>query len=418
MKGHFLLGAAVSVIGALAPLACAEAAPSAEAAAMSTAGSDAQISDAAVVKELERRLDQRDAVIRDLMARVERLEHQEAARAAAPAAPAAAAPQQAQAAPPPPTASAPPPAAVAQVSPPHAAGPPGAAPKPGPGSFEVSEEAAQRALERALVQTGAALLPAFKFEFVPSVFYQYQRISTPGEIALTTDGKVLITENVLKSTQVQASALLRVGLPWDLQAEVGVPFDYKDNTVVTRANGAGLAATGPSVSGVGDPSISLTKQILAENDLRPGMFVNLGWNPNAGQVKEKTPLGKGFDQFTGGFTLVKRQDPLVFTGGLTYVHARQNNGFRPGDQYVGLFGILLAISPETSLQFGQQLIFYGQDTFNGQSIPGSNRTAGIFNAGVVTVLGRNRVVVFSVGIGETIDSPNIVVSVSVPIRLN
>ena len=299
---------------------------------------------------------------------------------------------------------------------------PGAqAPSGGPGSFSVSEEDAQHALERALVQTGAALLPRWKVEFVPSVVYQYQEVSTPGQLAIvttTTPPQFLITENILRVTQVQASALFRVGLPWDMQLEVGAPYDYKSNTVVARLNGAGLSETGPGVHGFGDPSVSLTKQVLSEGDLRPGLFLNVGWNPKLGQVKESIPLGKGFDQIIAGFTAVKRQDPLVFTGGFSYIRSRENNGVRPGDEYVAAAGLLFAVSPQTSLQFSQQLIYYGKDSFNTTSVPGSDRVAGIFSAGILTVLGRNRVITFSVGIGETAAAPNFLVQMSMPIRLN
>jgi hypothetical protein len=418
LKRAALTGAAAGMIGALSALSLPQDALAATAAAPA-AKKSSTTSNAARVRELERRIDERDALIRDLQQRVEKLEHQQSAVTAAAAPATAQEPQrQAQAAPsapvaPPAKASAP---AVAQASP---AAPPGAQPpRAGPGQFEVSEEAAQRALERALVQSGAALLPRGKFELVPSVVYQYQRTSTPGQIAITTEGQFLISENVARSTQVQAEALLRMGLPWDMQLEVGVPYDYRDSTLVSRVNGVGLSATGPSVHGFGDPAVTLIKQIFSESDYRPGLFANIGFNPNVGQVKQNLPLGKGFNQFNVGFTTVKRQDPLVFTGGFNYIHSGENNGIRPGDQYITSFGFLMAVSPQTSLQFAQQLTFYGKDSFNSRALPGSNRTAGIFTAGVVSVLGRNRVISFSVGIGETEDSPNIVVQVAMPIRLN
>jgi hypothetical protein len=430
-----LTSAAVGVIGAVSALALPQAAAAAPSGATPDQGSTA--SSAARVRELERRIDERDAIIRDLMQRVEKLERQQSGGTAAAAAPtvptAPPPPRQAQAAPPTGRA-APGQAASAQAAPPGKAGttavaqaspaaPPGASPgaqppRAGPGQFEVSEEAAQRALERALVQSGAALLPRGKFEFVPSIVYQYQRVSTPGQVAVTTEGQFLVTENVARSTQIQAEALLRAGLPWDMQLEVGVPYSYKDNSLVNRANGVGLSADARSANGVGDPSVTLIKQILGESDRRPGLFANIGFNPNVGPVKQNIPLGKGFNQFNAGFTTVKRQDPLVFTGGFNFIHSGENNGFRPGDQYITSFGLLMAVSPQTSLQFAQQLIFYGKDSFNSRALPGSNRTTGLFTAGVVSVLGRNRVISLSIGIGETEDSPNFVVQLAMPIRLN
>jgi hypothetical protein len=405
MKAHIIFGAAATVIGALAPIGSrgAMAATPGSLAAMSTAGADPAISEAAMVKELERRLDERDAVIRDLMQRVDRLERAQAQQTA-----------QASGVPPQPARSGPPAPAVAQAAPPPAGGAPGG----GPGLFTVSEEAAERALERALVQTGAALLPRGKMELAPSLFYQYQRISTPGQIAVTADGNVFITENVLRSSWLQGSLEFRLGLPWGMQVELGAPYVYKENTVATRVGGAGLSRSAPSAHGFGNPSITLLKQVLLERDGRPGLFVNVGWTPDIAKVSRGIPLGQGFNQWSTGFTVVKRQDPLVYTGGFTYVRSGQNNGVRPGDQYVASAGVILAVSPETSLQFGQQLIFYEGDAFGGRTIPGSRKTGAVFTAGLLSILGRNRVVNLTLGIGETQDSPDFLLRLSMPIRLN
>jgi hypothetical protein len=57
---------------------------------------------------------------------------------------------------------------TAQVPPPPPPAPPAAAPSaPAPGQFEVSEEAAERALERTLVATGNLVVPQGFAEFEP-----------------------------------------------------------------------------------------------------------------------------------------------------------------------------------------------------------------------------------------------------------
>src|SRR6516225_7184683 len=99
-----LLGAAAAMVGAISPIgsSSAWADPGADA-PVATTPEPPEVSGAAKIKLLAQRIDQRDAIIRDLEARVEKLEREVAARgAAAPAA--GAAPNQAQ------TAQAPPPA--------------------------------------------------------------------------------------------------------------------------------------------------------------------------------------------------------------------------------------------------------------------------------------------------------------------
>jgi hypothetical protein len=423
MRDFGIFGVAAAIIGALSPIVCSPASAEVNSAAAAPASSQSSpTSDAAKVKELEERIDQRDAVIRDLLQRVARLEREQTAHASAE--PGAANNAVAK------TAENPTPTRQANGSSQAAAqGPSPTAPrqsqqassepaKPGPGGFDVSEADAQHALERALVQTGAALLPQGKIELVPSLTYQFQQFSHPGLIALTSTGSVLITENATRRTEVDANALVRVGLPWDAQLEVGLPWSYKGIDVATTANGAGLSGKAVDVQGVGDLTVSLTKQILVENDLRPGLFATVGWNSNLGEVKSHVPLGSGFDELSAGLIAVKRQDPLVFRAGFNYQYSIEHNGYKPAEQYIPSAGLILAISPETSLQFNQVISFSGRDTFHGKPIPGTEKAMGIFEVGVLSILGRGRVVNFTVGIGETTDAPNVFVQLAIPLRMN
>ena len=389
-------------------------------------------SNAATIKDLQRRLDQRDAVIRNLLQRVQRLEREQAARTSARIVPAAigpparipartgvrrvatesvrtAGPSVAQNTDQPQTRS---------PDPPREKSTENAAPKPAPGTFEVSEEAAQRALERALVQSGASLLEPGKLEFIPSVTYQLQEKARPSQVALASDGTVLITENVNRTTQIESRALLRAGLPWDLQLEGSVPYNYKRFSNTTRVLGSGLGENDTDLVGFGDPSITVTKQINREGAVWPGLFVSGTWDSDFGQIKQNVPMGTGFNEFSAGITAVKRQDPLVFTTGFAYRTALENNDVQPGDQYTASVGVLLAASPQTSLRFTQQASFTSETSFRGRFVPGSDQTSALFSFGLVSILGRGLVMDFNASIGETPDAPDLAIRLAFPIRLN
>ena len=295
---------------------------------------------------------------------------------------------------------------------------PAAGAQAAPGEFAVSEEDAQRALERALVQTGAALLPFGAVEFVPTMTYQFRSLSQPGQIALTSSGTVLVTEDVTRFTQFETNLLFRVGLPFDAQAEIKFPWEYKSQSLTVRATGSGLSEHGIEAQGYGDAGVSLTKQILVESDVLPGLFAGLVWDSNTGQVKSGLPLGTGFHELSAGLTAVKRQDPLVFTAGFAYQTSLEYNGVKPGDQFSPSVGVLLSVSPETSLRAAQQITFGEKDRFHGTDVPGTEKNVGLFTFGVLSVLGRGLVLNLTVGIGETPDAPNFVVQLGVPIRLN
>src|SRR5687767_5468809 len=133
------------------------------------------------IEELQRKQVERDAIIADLLRRMEMMERRAGARPAGaePSVRAEAAPHPVPtprrgvggAAPPPGVL---PPLGTQTTGPAPSAQAEGAAPRgPAPGQFEVDEEAVQRALERALVQTGALLLDPGTVEIEPRFSYRH-----------------------------------------------------------------------------------------------------------------------------------------------------------------------------------------------------------------------------------------------------
>jgi hypothetical protein len=129
-------------------------------------------SDTPIIEELRREIEH-------LRRRVETLEQQAAATAAGPA-----------------------PAVAAEPAPPAAAPPaegqeraeavPAEPPPAEIGAIEATEEEVERALERALVQTGALLLPAGTAEIAPS--FSYVRQETAAPVFFAEDGPVFLPE--------------------------------------------------------------------------------------------------------------------------------------------------------------------------------------------------------------------------------
>ncbi len=287
-----------------------------------------------------------------------------------------------------------------------------------PGQFEVSEEDAQRALERALVQTGASLLQPGKFELVPSLTYQFDQTARPSQLALTLAGNVLVTEDVVRATQVEASTLLRMGLPLGFQAEITLPYEYKRRSTASRVQGSGLSDQTSQEVGLGDPTLTFTKQLLYEHEGLPGLFLSGSWDSDFGQTRNGVALGTGFNEFRLGMTAVKRQDPLVFTAGFTWQTALESGNVVPGDQYTPAVGMLFAVSPETSLRFAQQVSFIRGASLNGTAVPGSDQTQAVFTFGLLSILARGLTLDLSTSIGETKDAPDLSVRLAFPIRLN
>ena len=94
--------------------------------------------------------------------------------------------------------------------------------------------------------------------------------------------------------------------------------------------------TGPNTfssnrGGLGDVSLTLQKQVLHEKGWIPDLLVNLNYtaatgSPSLSQRQLSTfpfavGTGSGFNSLGAGVTALKRQDPLVFLGGLQYTHS-------------------------------------------------------------------------------------------------
>src|SRR5690606_22681642 len=100
----------------------------------------------------------------------------------------------------------------------------------GPGSFEVDEDSAERALERTLTQAGALLLPPGAFTLTPGFAYVRNESRRPELVQLTdpasgTSGIVLVDPE-LRRNEFALRLGFKAGLPWDAQLEIDLPYQY------------------------------------------------------------------------------------------------------------------------------------------------------------------------------------------------
>ena len=100
------------------------------------------------------------------------------------------------------------------------------------GQLEVDEIAAERALERTLVQEGVLLLPNGTAQFEPRLAYSFNEFDFPIAVLLQ-DSTQLGTSNVERSV-FDANLTLRVGLPFDSQLEFDLPYRRVESDIETR----------------------------------------------------------------------------------------------------------------------------------------------------------------------------------------
>ena len=357
------------------------------------------------IKELQKEIRKRDALIESLARRVANLEKQvnkrtttsapprptatRAVRTSTQAAPSAetesfGAGQTAQAQAPP--------QATTQASPAVPAASPSAKP-PAPGQFEVSPEAAERALERTLVATGNLVVPAGFAEAEP--LFIYTRRETPTQVLFNTN-----------RNELSPALDMRFGLPWESQFEVELPWNFAEQQQTNVAVAPPQLLSDRWGNAIGDLVVGGAKTFLHESGWIPSVLGRVSWEIPTGPITANgVPMVSGTDRLSFALTALKRQDPLVFVATGGYTKAFEANNINPGNQINFVTGAFLATSPETTLRTVLSQNFVQDASINGSTIPGSNTVQPILTFGASSILGRGLLVDLQVGLGLTNAAP-------------
>jgi hypothetical protein len=300
---------------------------------------------------------------------------------------------------------------------------PAAAPDQAPAA-EMDLNRLQAAFQRTLIDRGGLVLPQGTFEVDSSLSYSHSSAE-----ALTIDGFTIfpvlivgdiVSERVQRDTMT-ASATARLGLPWDMQAELRVPYIHDESSR--------LSASGEekklSSSGLGDVELALSRQLWSSASGGLDLLGTLRWKAATGDdafgsSKEQLALGSGFNALSASFTAVSVLDPVVFFGGLSYTHtlSDEKSGLRiaPGDAFGLQFGTALALNLDTSINFAVSQQFARRTEVNGQELPGSYVNTGTLSIGLSRVLMSGTSFDSSLVIGLSEDSPDLQLAFSMPFR--
>ena len=287
----------------------------------------------------------------------------------------------------------------------------------GPGSFSVDVEAAQRALERNLTQTGALLLPAGQIDFEPSLGFTRRETSSPAYYLVGAN--LVLASDQLKRDEMTGSLDLKIGLPWDSQLEFGLPYTSVHERRLTDLGSAGRFTGSANASSLGDLSVGIAKTLTRERGWHPDLIGRFTYIVgNGDRVNNGVALPAGNPAAQVQLVALKRQDPLAFVGSLSYQKAFEKDQIRQGDQTGFSVGTVLAASPQTSLQFSFSQTFAQKLEINGSTVPGSEQTIGLFNVGASSILSKNVMFNTVLSMGLSNDAPKYAILFTLPIRFN
>ncbi|MDT6963831.1 acetate kinase [Cupriavidus sp. SZY C1] len=302
------------------------------------------------------------------------------------------------------------------------------------------------------------LTPANKLVVEPSFQYGYSSSDRVALVGYTVIPAILIglvdVRQVKTSTYIGAMAF-RYGITKRLEIEAKIPYVHSSSDTVSREVFTGTAfdnVFSSSGSGLGDVEATLRYQLNYGNEKMPFFIGWLRYKSNTGRdpfevvtdcvtrcVSNTTgtglplgmPTGTGFQAIQPGVTWLLPTDPAVFFGTFSYLHnfARDNisrtvlNGEKeflgkisPGDIFQFNFGMGLSLNEHASFSIGYDQSIIWPTKQNGQTIPGSVRiTQGTLLVGYSYRFNNRYTLNLSVGAGLTRDTPDLTVTVRLPI---
>ncbi|MUI11155.1 acetate kinase [Massilia dura] len=304
-----------------------------------------------------------------------------------------------------------------------------------------------------LTARGATVLePSFQFGYSSS-----NRVALVGYTIIPALLIGLIDVREVKRNTFTGALAARHGLTNRTEVELRVPYVYRSDSTVSRELFTGTAVErvfDTSGRALGDVELSLRHQLNAGGIDKPyyvaGVRVKtrtgrdpfevvtdctrrcVGENATGTGLPLDLPTGSGFYGVQPSVTWLFPSDPAIFFGSISYLHniKRSNvsrrvlNGeieplgeVKPGAVIGFNFGIGLALNEKASLSLGYDHSSMGRTKQNGSNVPGSVRTQlGTLLMGFSYRLNDKRTVNVTVGAGLTRDTPDVSLSVRMPLN--
>ncbi len=305
-------------------------------------------------------------------------------------------------------------------------------------TYDEEERRASESLDQALLVRGGLLLPSGTMEVDNTASY-----FSASSDHLVVNGFALlpvlvvgdITSQRLRRDILIHSVTTRLGLPKKLQMDFTIPYGYVLNRTVDATN----RETTASQFGLGDIQAGLSRQLTIEHGRVPDLLANFHYKSVTGTnsydlQSAETSLGTGFQALQANLTAAKSSDPVVFFGNLAYTrplpahhtipvsdptnpNITSTNGYlRPGDTFGFQLGSILALNTETSVTLGWDQSFTRQTKLNGNPLASSYLVEGSLRIGTSYMYAPERTVDLSFGVGLTPDTPNLQFSMGFPFR--
>jgi hypothetical protein len=297
------------------------------------------------------------------------------------------------------------------------------------------------------------LTPKGKGVLEPSLQYSYSssnRIALVGYTVIPAILIGLIDVREVKRNTFNATLTGRYGLTNRFELEARVPYVYRSDTSIGRDpfQGTGAdSAFAASGSGVGDIEVTGRYQLNDGGVDKPYFVGSLRFKSRTGKdpfevetvrnipglrsdLQSTLPTGSGFYGLQPALTALFPSDPVVFFGTASYLHSfkrtnvtRQTDSgpenlgtIAPGGVFGFNFGMGLGLNDKSSFSIGYDHSSVGRIKVNGVAPADSVRVQlGTLLLGFSYRLNSQRTLSVSLGAGLTRDTPDVSLTVRMPI---
>jgi hypothetical protein len=189
--------------------------------------------------------------------------------------------------------------------------------------------------------------------------------------------------------------------------------------------------------GIGDIGGTLSYHAIRSRGSVPDITLNFRFKSRTGRDSFKLdkeslagrefpaelPTGTGFYGLSGGLTMVKVSDPVVFYGSLAYAWNLKRDvdeigEIKPGNSVEYNLGMATALNEKTSLSFSFQNAFTESTTLAGFEVTDSKLISASLSLGVNYRISTSYSLFGVINVGLTDDTPDFQVQINVPINLN
>lgn len=298
------------------------------------------------------------------------------------------------------------------------------------------------------------LTPRGKMVLEPGLQYGYSssnRVSLVGYTIIPALLIGLVDVREVKRNTFTPSLTARWGITNRFEIEAKLPYVYRSDSVISRpidlsgsVRDEVFSATG---SGIGDveftgryqlndggadkPYYVGTLRLKSRTGKDPFEVLTDGTAPGrvANELQKELPTGSGFYTIQPGLTMLYPADPAVFFGSVSYQYNVKRSGVvmnttngpvalgevAPGDVFGFNFGMGLSLNDRSSFSIGYDHASVGKTKVNGLDALNAVRVQlGTLLLGYSHRIDKNTSLNVSVGMGVTRDTPDVQLSIRLP----